>query len=272
MPPALAAVLLRPPGLTIAVSGGVDSMTLAHVAHRLRPVRMVHAISPAVPEQATVRVRDHAARQGWHLTLIDAGEFDDPRYRANPLERCYFCKSNLYDRIAELVGGMIASGTNADDLSDFRPGLRAAGERGVIHPFVEAHIDKAAIRELARAMGLEDIADLPAQPCLASRVETGLRKRIDVDTDLPGAVGHDIGEDHVRDAENLRRSPRGVIPCGRLRCAGRALVADIIHGEYGATIVREESGERAVLSTIKREIVNLSRRQPADQQIDVGRR
>lgn len=175
IPPALAAALTRPAELAIAVSGGVDSMTLAHAAHGLRSVRMVHAISPAVPELATARVRDHAARWGWHLTLIDAGEFDDPRYRANPLNRCYFCKSNLYDRIAELVGGIIASGTNADDLTDFRPGLQAAAERGVIHPFVMAGMDKAAIRVLARTMGREDVAELPAQPCLASRVETGLR-------------------------------------------------------------------------------------------------
>jgi len=175
IPPDLVDALMQPPGLSVAVSGGVDSMTLAHTAHRLREVRMVHAISPAVPVLATARVRDHAARQGWDLTLIDAGEFDDPRYRANPLNRCYFCKSNLYDRIAELAGEVVASGANVDDLSDFRPGLQAAAERGVIHPFVMAGMGKAAIRALARAMGLEDVSDLPAQPCLASRVETGLR-------------------------------------------------------------------------------------------------
>ena len=175
IPPTLSAVLNEPASLAIAISGGVDSMTLAHAAQRLRAVRMIHALSPAVPEQATARVRDHAARLGWDLTLIDAGEFDDPRYRANPLNRCYFCKSNLYDRIAELAGGIIASGTNTDDLTDFRPGLQAAAERGVIHPFVVAGMDKAAIRALARAMGLEGVSDLPAQPCLASRVETGLR-------------------------------------------------------------------------------------------------
>ena len=175
IPSALAAALTEPADLAIALSGGVDSMTLAHAAHGLRAVRMIHAISPAVPEQATVRVRDHAARHGWDLTLIDAGEFDDPRYRANPLNRCYFCKSNLYDRIAELAGGIIASGTNTDDLTDFRPGLQAAAERGVVHPFVMAGMDKAAIRALARRLGLAEVADLPAQPCLASRVETGLR-------------------------------------------------------------------------------------------------
>ncbi|MFN3825199.1 MAG: adenine nucleotide alpha hydrolase [Pseudorhodobacter sp.] len=224
IPPILAKALRQPPDLTIAVSGGVDSMTLAHAAHRLRPMRMVHAISPAVPERATALVRDHAARSGWHLTLIDAGEFDDPRYRANPLERCYFCKSNLYDRIAELVGGVIASGTNADDLSDFRPGLRAAGERGVIHPFVEAGMDKAAIRALARAMGLADISDLPAQPCLASRVETGLR----VD---PGDMAL------IDRVENLVRACLGADAVIRLRLTRQGAVLETGEPAPGAELM-----------------------------------
>ncbi len=162
--------------LAIAVSGGIDSMTLAFVAHRYldSSPTMIHAVSPAVPAQATARIRDYAAREGWRLSLVDAGEFADPSYRANPLNRCYFCKSNLYARMRDLCAGTIASGTNLDDLGDFRPGLKAAEEKRVVHPFVEARIGKADIRTLARCHGLTDISELPAQPCLASRVETGI--------------------------------------------------------------------------------------------------
>ena len=170
-------VLKRFDALAIAVSGGIDSMTLAFIAHRVlhEPPTMVHAVSPAVPAEATWRIRSYAAREGWRLSLVDAGEFADPSYRANPVNRCYFCKSHLYDRIRGLSPGVIASGTNLDDLGDFRPGLNAAAERQVVHPFVEARIGKAGIRHLARWHGLTDLAELPAQPCLASRVETGIR-------------------------------------------------------------------------------------------------
>jgi uncharacterized protein len=172
----LRAALERHDSLVVAVSGGVDSMTLAHLAHRWRPdgTRMFHAVSPAVPPEATLRVRRHADRHGWPLEIGGAGEFEDARYRANPVDRCYFCKTNLYDRIRALVGGTIASGANMDDLGDYRPGLKAAAERGIVHPFIEAALDKDAIRALARGHGLDDLAELPAQPCLASRIETGI--------------------------------------------------------------------------------------------------
>ena len=113
-------------------------------------------------------------RFGWRLTEVDAGEFADPAYRANPVNRCYFCKTNLYDRIAHVTEGPIASGANLDDLGDYRPGLIAAAEHRVRHPFVEAGMDKAAVRALARDFDLADISELPAQPCLSSRVETGI--------------------------------------------------------------------------------------------------
>jgi pyridinium-3,5-biscarboxylic acid mononucleotide sulfurtransferase len=174
----LATVLDGYPRLAIAVSGGVDSMTLAHAAHRRLPdVTMIHAVSPAVPPLATARVRTHAEHWGWRLVVTGAGEFDDPRYRANPVDRCYFCKTNLYARIAGVTDTPIASGANLDDLADYRPGLTAAAEHGVIHPYVLAGMDKAAVRTLARDYGLDDLSELPAQPCLSSRVETGLAIR-----------------------------------------------------------------------------------------------
>lgn len=172
----LLTALERHARLAIAASGGVDSMTLAHVAHRHSRVAttVFHASGPAVPAAARERVEAHARRHGWTLVVLDAGELADIRYRANPVDRCYYCKSNLYARIRALTADPIASGTNQDDLSDYRPGLRAAAEHDVVHPYVEAGIDKAAIYAIAASLGLDDLAQLPAQPCLASRVETNL--------------------------------------------------------------------------------------------------
>ncbi len=160
----------------IALSGGVDSMTLAMVAHRSLPgmIEMFHAVSPAVPVQATVRVRRYAEREKWTLHVIDAGEFDDPAYRRNPVDRCFYCKMNLYRAVCRRTSATVLSGTNCDDLGDYRPGLQAASDHGVRHPFVEVGLDKRHVRAIARCLGLDDLAELPAAPCLASRIETGL--------------------------------------------------------------------------------------------------
>jgi uncharacterized protein len=172
----LVAALDRHAELAVAVSGGVDSMVLAYMAHRFSRAEMVavHAVSPAVPAVATARVEAHARRHGWHLHLIDAGELADPAYRDNPVDRCFYCKTNLYARIRAVTGLPIASGTNLDDLGDYRPGLEAARRHGVVHPFVEVGLAKSDVYALARLHGLDDLAALPAQPCLASRIETGI--------------------------------------------------------------------------------------------------
>ena len=165
----------------VAVSGGVDSMTLALLAGRRLGAEsaMFHAVSPAVPPEATERVRAFAAREGWRLTVLDAGEFADPAYRANPANRCFYCKTNLYGALAGRTDATLLSGTNLDDLGDWRPGLKAAEEHGVRHPFVEVGIDKTGVRAIAAALGFDDLSRLPAAPCLSSRVETGLRVEAD---------------------------------------------------------------------------------------------
>ena len=164
----------RPP-MAVAVSGGVDSMTLAVIAHRANPeTQIFHAVSPAVPAQATIRVKEHAKKEGWQLSIVDAGEMHDPQYLANPANRCYFCKTNLYDTVTEHTELTVASGTNMDDLGDYRPGLIAAEEHQVCHPYVEVGLDKTALRAIAGELGLEDLKDLPAAPCLSSRVTTGI--------------------------------------------------------------------------------------------------
>lgn len=166
----------------VACSGGVDSLVLATVAHRELPrsTLVAHAVTPAVPAAATVRVHTAASREGWPLEIVHSDEFADERYLANPVDRCYHCKSHLYDALGVLADqrstadATLLSGANLDDLGEYRPGLDAAAERGVRHPFVEAGIDKAGIRSIARELRL-DVAELPASPCLASRLYTGTR-------------------------------------------------------------------------------------------------
>ena len=182
--------------VAVAVSGGVDSMTLAVVAHRAPGVSatMHHAVSPAVPASASGRVERYARSEGWRLERIDAGEFADARYVANPANRCYFCKTNLYSAIVPPAGAVIVSGANTGDLGDFRPGLAAAAEHAVRHPYVECGIDKPAVRAIAAGLGLDDLAELPAAPCLSSRVETGIA----IDPGVLKAI--DACERLVRDA------------------------------------------------------------------------
>lgn len=164
-------------GIAVAVSGGIDSLTLATAAHRALAGRatMHHATSPAVPPEATERTRALAATEGWRLDVFDAGEFADPSYRANPVNRCFFCKTSLYGAVARRTTQQIVSGTNLDDLGEYRPGLEAARAHAVRHPFVEAEIDKSTVRALAAKLGLGTLAELPAAPCLSSRIETGIR-------------------------------------------------------------------------------------------------
>ena len=160
--------------IAVAASGGVDSMTLAVLAHKVNPNSQIfHAVSPAVPKKATERVTAYGKKMGWNLKLVDALEFQDQNYIKNPVNRCFYCKMNLYSVIAKNTNLQIVSGTNTDDLGDYRPGLQAAKEESVVHPWVESGFSKQMIRDMAAFLGLPDLESLPASPCLSSRVETG---------------------------------------------------------------------------------------------------
>lgn len=209
----LAAVLSSMEGLlAVAVSGGVDSLTLATFAHRVAAsrVEVFHAVSPAVPEEATARVKRLAADQGWRLQIVDAGEFADANYLANPMDRCFFCKTNLYGCIARHTEAQILSGANLDDLREYRPGLEAAKRHSVRHPYLEADIDKKGVRSLARDLGLGALSELPAAPCLSSRVETGIAIRPQV-LEAIHAVERSIAKDFPAATVRCRVRARGVV-------------------------------------------------------------
>lgn len=174
----LLALIGELPSAVVAFSGGVDSSYLVHAAARAlgRRVVAVTALAPSVPRIQRDMARAIAAHVGVEHVLIDTSEMDDPRYRQNAPDRCYFCKSELYGRLEELAAvrgwQVILSGTNADDLGDYRPGLAAALKRKVRHPLAEVGLGKREIRELSRRAGLPTW-DAPASPCLSSRIPYG---------------------------------------------------------------------------------------------------
>jgi uncharacterized protein len=163
----------------VAFSGGVDSALLLQVAVRALGRERVLAVtgrSPSVPRADLEGVAALAAQLGASHEFYDTQEFADPNYVANPQNRCYFCKSELYSRLCELAAergfAAVASGTNFDDLSDHRPGLQAAVEHRVVAPLVDVGITKAELRQIGAALGLA-IHAKPASPCLSSRIPYG---------------------------------------------------------------------------------------------------
>jgi uncharacterized protein len=170
--------LARVGRVIVAYSGGVDSSYLALAAHRALGDRAlaVTAVSPSYPSShrqiAEAVVRDF----GIAHRFVATHEMQSQAYRANAPDRCYHCKSELFRVLGalrdELAFDAVAYGINTDDRGDFRPGHRAADERGVLSPFLDAALSKAEIRALSRAAGLPT-ADLPASACLASRLPYG---------------------------------------------------------------------------------------------------
>lgn len=165
--------------LVIGFSGGVDSAYLAVVAlDALGPERVLAVIgrSASYPEAQWENAHAVATRFGVPVLEVNTDELADPRYAANPTNRCYFCKSELWTRllpVAESRGfRVVADGTNADDLADHRPGAQAAKERAVASPLAELGFTKSDIRALSRARGLPTW-DQPSSPCLASRLPYG---------------------------------------------------------------------------------------------------
>ena len=163
----------------VAYSGGVDSSYLLWLARDVLGNRAVAftALSAAVPADELAGARELARALGAEHVEKSSAEIDDPRYVRNASDRCYFCKTELYElasRHARASGiAAVVSGTNADDLLDYRPGLAAASEHEVVHPLAEAKLSKAEIRLLSRAAGLPTW-DKPQQPCLASRIPYGI--------------------------------------------------------------------------------------------------
>ena len=162
----------------IAYSGGVDSALIAKVAQDVLGDRVlaITAISPSLLSEELVEAEEQAASMGIAHEIVETQEMENPNYTSNPINRCYFCKSELHDTLKPLAlergYPYVVDGVNADDLRDYRPGIQAAKERGVRSPLAEVGFSKLEVRELSKQLGLS-WWDKPAQPCLSSRFPYG---------------------------------------------------------------------------------------------------
>jgi pyridinium-3,5-biscarboxylic acid mononucleotide sulfurtransferase len=175
---ALERILQQAGSLLVAYSGGVDSACLAVFAHRVLGTRAlaVTAVSESLSAEQRELALDVARRFGFAHRLVRTAEMENPLYVRNHADRCYHCKSELFRHLLPLAEAEgfrhVAYGLIVDDLADFRPGQRAATEAGVRAPLAEAGLTKADVRSLSRTLGLPT-AELPASPCLASRLPYG---------------------------------------------------------------------------------------------------
>ena len=164
--------------LAIAFSGGVDSTFLAAVAARELGDRClaITAVSPIYPASEQKSAAEMAACAGVRHVIVESDQLTIPGFADNPVERCYLCKRYLFSLIIETAGGyginIVADGANADDRNDYRPGMKAAKEYGVLSPLLETGFTKREIRECSRRMGLPT-AGKPSMACLASRIPYG---------------------------------------------------------------------------------------------------
>jgi uncharacterized protein len=162
----------------IAYSGGIDSTLVAKIAYDVLGSRAfaVTAVSPSLLPEELEDAKIQAATIGISHQIVETHEMSNPNYTSNPVNRCYFCKSELHDTLKplglELGYPYVVDGVNADDLHDYRPGIQAAKERGARSPLAEVNISKVEVRQLSQQLGLP-WWDKPAQPCLSSRFPYG---------------------------------------------------------------------------------------------------
>jgi pyridinium-3,5-biscarboxylic acid mononucleotide sulfurtransferase len=162
----------------IAYSGGIDSTLMAKIAYDVlgENALAITAVSPSLLPEELEDARIQAAEIGIKHEIIATNEMNNPNYTSNPVNRCYFCKSELHDNLKPIAQKRgypyIVDGVNADDMGDYRPGIQAAKERGVRSPLAEVGITKAEIREISQKLGLP-WWNKPAQPCLSSRFPYG---------------------------------------------------------------------------------------------------
>ncbi|GAB4534099.1 MAG: ATP-dependent sacrificial sulfur transferase LarE [Pleurocapsa sp.] len=162
----------------IAYSGGVDSTLVAKIAHDILGDRAlaITAVSPSLLPEELTQAQVQAREIGIKHELVETHEMDNPDYTANPVNRCYFCKSELHDTLKPIAQQRgypyVVDGVNADDLQDYRPGIQAAKERGARSPLAEVGVSKLEVREISRILGLS-WWNKPAQPCLSSRFPYG---------------------------------------------------------------------------------------------------
>ncbi|MBD2395867.1 ATP-dependent sacrificial sulfur transferase LarE [Cyanobacterium aponinum FACHB-4101] len=162
----------------VAYSGGIDSTLVAKIAYDCLGDRTlaITAVSPSLLPEELDEAQQQAEFMGINHELIETEEMNNPNYTSNPVNRCYFCKSELHDKLKQIAQERgypyIIDGVNADDLQDYRPGIQAAKERGVRSPLAEVGITKMEVREISKQLGLP-WWEKPSQPCLSSRFPYG---------------------------------------------------------------------------------------------------